>query len=330
MILQSLEALESDLQKELRPVYLVLGPEIYQCQSAIVLLKKHALSSDAAAFDYSEFNAGEASVDEIMEAAGTFPMVSKRRLVLVNNVEDLKESDQVELIDSLGNISRRSMLVLFAEELDHRIKFYKTLRDKHCVAEFAKLKGKALEQWAETFIRNQGYRISSSMTKRIVDLAGQDLQTLASELEKLMLYSGKEKDISKSAVEDLVSASRQHVIFELIDAIGLRDRAGALKLLANLLSMGEHPLMVVTMMARHCRQTLIAKECLLQKNSAQEIASAADIRPYFLEKFIRQARAVDAASIQKMYIRLAGINKRIKSTSLDARMMLESLICALV
>jgi DNA polymerase III subunit delta len=330
VILQSLEELESDLKRELHPVYLVLGPEIYQCRSAIALLKNYALSPDSAAFDYSEFTAGEASVDEMMEAAGTFPMVSKRRLVLVTSTEKLKESDQVALLDSLANVSKRSMLVLLAEDLDHRKKFYKTLREKHCVAEFSKLKGMALEQWAEAFIRKQGYRISSSMIKRIVELVGSDLQSLASELEKLMLSSGKEKDISKTTIEDLVRASRQHGIFELINAVGQRDRVGALKSLANLLSMGEHPLVVVTMMARHCRQILIAKEGLLQGSNSQMIASTAQIPIFILEQFLRQVRAIDEASVQKMYVRLAAIDKCLKSTSLDGRIMLESLICALV
>jgi DNA polymerase-3 subunit delta len=330
VILQSLEELESDLKKELRPVYLVLGPEIYQCRSAIALLKKYALSPDSAAFDFSEFYAGEASVDEIMEAGGTYPMLSRRRLVQVADVENLKESDQGFLLDSLAGLSKRSVLILLAEDLDHRKKFYKTLREKHCVAEFPKLKGIALERWADAFLRKQGYRCSSPTIKRIVELAGSDLQTLSSELEKLMLSSGNEKDIPKTAVEELVRASRQHGIFELIDAIGQRDRAAALRSLASLLSMGEHPLMIVTMMARHCRQILIAKESLLQGISSREIASAAQIPSFMVDKFLSQARAFDPASVQETYIRLAEIDRRLKSTSLDGRVMLESLICNLV
>jgi DNA polymerase III subunit delta len=327
---QSLEELESDLRNELRPVYLVLGPETYLCRLALSLLKKYALSPGAEAFDYSQFAAGNASVAEIMEAAGTFPMLSKRRLVLVTDAEKLKDSEQDALLDSLPRLSPRSMLVLFAEELDHRRRFYKTLRERNCIAEFSQLKGAALEHWAEAFIRTQGYRTSSAIVKRIVDLTGADLQTLASELEKLMLASGKEKEISGRAIDDLVQASRQQGIFELIRAVGQRDRAGSLKSLANLLSMGEHPLVVVTMMARHCRQVLIAKEGLLRGDDARSIGSAAQIPPFILDQFLRQARAADSASIQEMYIRLAAIDKRLKSSSLDGRMMLENLICALV
>ena len=330
MILHSLQELERDLKKELRPVYLVLGPELYQCMVAISLLKKHALSPGAEAFDYSEFDAKDSSIDVIMEAAGTFPMMSKRRLVLVTNVEKLKDADKDALLNSLQRLSKRSTLILFAEDLDHRKRFYKTIRDNNCVAEFAPVKGIALERWVEAFIRNRGYRASSATIKKIVELVGADLQTLSMELEKVMLSAGKEKEISLRALDDLVQVSRQQGIFELIKHVGRRDRVSSLKSLAYLLNMGEHPLVVVAMMARHCRQILIAKEGLQQGTSAHEIASKAQIPSFILDQFLHQARAADSASIQDMYIQLAAVDKRLKSSSLDGRMMLEHLICALV
>ncbi len=331
MTLQSLEELDAELRKgALRPVYLILGPEQYQCRSAVTMLKSKVLTPESMAFDYSEFAAGSASVDEIVEAANTYPMVSVRRLVLITDAEKLKDSDQETLLDSLQNLHSRIMVILLATELDHRKKFYKALHDKHCVIECQKLKGAALERWAESFFRQQGYRISSAAIQKIVEMAGSDLQSLASELEKLLLYAGKEKNISNSAIDDLISSSRQHGIFELIEAMGRQDRNGALQSLSNLLEMGEHPLVVVTMMARHCRQILIAKEGLSLGKSTREIASAAQIPPFILDRFLRQSRTVSTESVQAMYIRLAEIDRRLKSSPADGRTLLESLICALM
>jgi len=331
VILQSPEELEIDLRnKGWRNVYLILGPEQYYCRLAVHLLKRNALSPGSEAFDYSEFIAGNATVDKIIEAVSTFPMVSLRRLVLVTEAEKLKENEQDALLDSIKSISGRGTLVLVAEELDHRKRFYRQLRDMNSVAEFPKLKSAALVQWAEAFVRRQGYRIASSAIRKIVELAGSDLQTLACELEKLFLYAGKERNIPESAVNDLVGVSRQHGIFELIDAAARHDRSGALRSLTNLLSMGEHPLVIVTMMARQCRQLLIAKEHLLRGSNAQTIGNAAQVPPFLLDQFLRQARASDAAQVQEMYIRLADIDRRLKSSSGDGRLLLECLICALV
>jgi DNA polymerase-3 subunit delta len=331
LILENLEELENELrQGKIRPVYLVVGPEEYQCRQAIELLKKHLVNPESQAFDYSEFIAGETAIDEIIEAANTFPMISKRRVVIVNQAEKLNEAEQDSLADSIKTMSLRSTLILFAPDLDRRKKFYKTLREGSCVAEFPKLKGPALEHWAEAYTRKQGYRISSSAIKKIVDLAGSDLQTLATELEKLLLYAGNTKDVPDSAVEDLVRGSRQQSIFDLINAVGRHDRSGALKSLANLVSMGEHPLVVVVMLARYCRQVLIAQEGLLLGSSAREIGIAAQIPPYFLNDFLRQARSANPGSIRQMFVRLADIDRSLKSSSLDGRLLLENLICGLV
>ncbi len=331
MIIPTLDGLEKDIKKNgMRSVYLILGPEPYQCRSAIKVLKAKAIPAEAEVFDYSEFNASEASVAEIMEAANTFPMMSPQRLTLVTGVEKSRSSDQDALLDSLDTLSARSILILYAAELDRRKRFFKALRDKHCVVELNKLKGVALERWADACLRRQGYRMSSSGIKKVVELVGSDLQTLASELEKVMLFAGKEKSISNSTIDELVRTSRQQGIFELIGAVGKRDRKSSLRSLANLLSMGEHPLVVVTMMARHCRQVLIAKEYLLQGRSAREIAGAAQIPPFILDQFLRQARAVDLATVQEMYVRLADIDRKLKSSEGEGSILLEHLICALV
>ena len=331
MILHNLEQLERELRGgRIGAAYLILGPEDYLCRQAVRLLKDNLVNPEGQAFDYSEFAAGDVSVDQIIEAANTFPMVSKRRVVLVNQAEKLRDSEQDLLIGAIKTLPPRSTLILSATELDHRKKFYRTLREAACVSEFPVLKGFALERWAESFAKKQGYRISSASIKKIVDLAGSDLQSLVMELEKLLLYAGEGKNIPDSAVEDLVRGSRQQSIFELIDAVGRHDRGGALKSLSNLMGTGEHPLVIVTMLARHCRQVMIAQECLQKRMPAAEIGAVAQIPHFKLDQFLRDARSADPSSIQDMFVRLADIDRRLKSSNADGRMLLENVICALV
>lgn len=330
MKIQSLDELEDCLRNAEMRVCLLLGPELYQCQLALDLIKRTVLAEGAFPFDFSEFSGAEDSVNQILESANTFPMMSPKRLVLVREANDLLETGQDRLVDSFNGLPQRCLLVFFAKEFDRRKKFYRVLQDKHCVAEFAKLKGTALERWGASFLRRQGYRMSDSAIKKMVALAGSDLQMLAAEIEKLLLYAGNEKDIPDSAVDKLIGASRQQGIFELIDAIGGGNRNEALRSLANLLGMGEHPLYVVTMMARYCRQVLIAKDCLAKGIPPREIAGAAQIPPFLLDKFLRDARAADATRIQSMHLRLAEIDRSLKSSASNGQILLERLVCDLV
>ena len=110
MRIQSLEDLENSLRNDAGiRVCLILGPELYQCQLALDLVKRTVLSPDALAFDFSEFCAGDASADQIIGVANTFPMMSKKRLVLVTEANNLPDSDQDVLLDALAGISPRSM-----------------------------------------------------------------------------------------------------------------------------------------------------------------------------------------------------------------------------
>jgi DNA polymerase-3 subunit delta len=329
--MQTLHELENDLKTAgLRSIYLILGPEQYQCRQALSLLKKKALTPESCAFDYSEFCAGEDSIDEIIKSANTYPMLSPKRVALVNSTEKLKDSEQDKLLDSLKNFSSRGLLILLADDLDHRKKLYRTIRETGCVAEFARLKGVALERWASAFIQREGRQISSAGMKKILDLTGADLQSLSAELEKLFIFAGKQKNVPDAAIDDLVRSSRQHKIFELLDAMSARNRDGALRVLEHLLSAGESPIGIVAMMARQCRQLMVARDYLAQRMDAREIAAKLQVLPFLADKFMRQVRSADPLALKRTYIRLAEIDLRLKSSSADGRLLLEQVICMLV
>ena len=351
MTVQTIEEMNRDLDAAVRPVYLVLGPEEYLRDEALRLLKSRIMTDGAAEFDYSEFTARSASVAEILQAANIYPMLSKRRLVLVEEVSNFEKNREREeddggghrvstagkseseldmLLEGLKSISPRSTVILTAMELDKRKKLYKFFQKNFCLCEFPKLKDVELQRWAEAFVRKSGHSMSSPSIRRVVEMAGSDLRTLASEFEKLMLFAGEEKSIPDAVIDDLVRTSRQQTIFNLTDAVGRRDRNGALKALDNLLGMGEHPLVVVTMLARQCRQMLIAIEGVQQRKSPRDIAAEAQIPPFKLDEFLRMARSSDQSVVEKMFLRLATMDRQLKSSSMDGRMLLEGLICEFV
>jgi DNA polymerase-3 subunit delta len=251
------------------------------------------------------------------------------RLVVVTEVEELPQAEQAPLLKYLDRPAGKAVLVLVAIDLDRRTGFYRALRDGACMIEFPKLKGYALERWAGDYIRSRGYRMSSAALRKVVDVAGSDMHSLVNEIEKLMLYAGREKEIPASAADDLVQGSRQHGIFELTGALGRKETQGALKLLANILETGEHPLVVVTMMARHFRQILVAKELLAQRRSQRDIASATGVPSFALDDFMRQVRLIEREDAERMYRKLAETDFRFKSSSIDQRMILEELILSL-
>jgi DNA polymerase-3 subunit delta len=324
------EELERKLQHgDIHPAYLLVGPEEFIRRQAVLNLKSALVDSRVLDFNWDEFAGPKASANRILGVLRTLPVMSPRRGVLVTQAEELAPADQEQLIDYLIRPNPRSTLIIVTDELDRRMSFYRSLKEHAQVVEFPKLKGNALAAWAGDYIRRKGRSISSTSLNRLVDLAGADLQTLIGEIEKLLLYAGQEKVIHPQAVEQMVQGSRQHSIFELTDALGRRDRRAALRSLGNLLESGEHPLIVLTMMARHFRQVLIAKEMIRSGHTPHEIGQAAQIPAFLLDNFLRQARSIDQSIAERVYTRLGEIDLRIKTSSANERTLLESLIYTL-
>ena len=326
----TLEELERELSRKIEnPVYLLLGPEEFLRQRALTLLKRNLLEESSLALNYSDFDPRDTPIREILAAANTFPMLSRLRIVHVTGLEALDAAAEELLTGYVREPNARTALILSGGELDRRTRFYKMLREHSCVVELSHLKGPAIARWAEDWIRGRGFRISPRALKKLVDLVGSDLQSVANEIEKILLFCGDNRNIPDTAVDELVRGSRQHSIFELTDAVGMRDKARALRLLASLLELGEPPLRILSMLARHFRQILAVKELQLQGKAAPEIAAAAQIPYFILDAFLAQARAMDQAGAEKMYLRLAEADLRFKSSGTNERMYLERIIYGL-
>jgi len=324
-----LTRLHSELSlRQWHPVYLLMGEEEYQIRHALALFREKIIPKEVFDFNFADLGAGKATALEILQLARTMPMMASHRLIFLSDVETLGAEDMETLAGYVRSPNPRTLLVLISSGMDRRTSAFKALKEHACLLEFPRLKGPALERWATEFFRRRAIQISSAGLRRILDLAGSDLQSLSNELEKLSLYAGHEKEIPDEAISELILGSRQHGIFELTNALARRDRAGALSLLANLFDAGESPQYLTTMIAWQFRRMLIAKELLSRGKSVSEISSLLQVR-FALEEFIQQVRAIQFDVVRRVYLRLAEADDQMKSTSLNQRMLLENLICAL-
>ncbi len=325
-----LVSLEQQLRRgTIRPLYLLMGPENYLVEHALEIFKRTLVGADLLAFNFASFEAESANITDVVGSARTVPMMAARRLVVLKQVEQLAEPARGILAGYLDQPSASSVLVLTATNIDRRTTFFRGLREKAEILECSRLRRPELERWAAGRIRARGFRISRTALTRLLDTVGTDLQMLASEIEKLTLYAGSDRHIPDSAVDDMAAATRQRGIFELTGAIGRKDVKAALRILGSLLDSGESPIGIAAMMARHYRQIIIARELLDGRRGRHEISAAAQVPQFVLDEFLRQARATDKEAATRLYQRLAEVDRLFKSTNIDERLVLESLLCSL-
>ena len=113
-------------------------------------------------------------------------------------------------------------------------------------------RGEALAQWIEKQVREKGGRIDRSGLDALLATSISDARILDQNLEKLVAYAGGER-IGSPAVRALVAESREASVFELVDAVGQRDRHAALAAYRSLLAEDVSPIYILVMLTRQIR-----------------------------------------------------------------------------
>src|SRR6185503_14099174 len=174
------------LRESVRPLYLLLGPEIYLRRVAAQSITEAALSRTLLReFNESAFSLLSDSVQAAVAAADQLPMMSDMRVIRIRDFARLREADEDVLIRYLNNPSPSTVMIFTADELDKRKKSTKVLLDVCTVVEFAPLKDAEAKSWAKTRLKELKVTADDQVLSEIIRLVGTDVQTLVNELDKL-------------------------------------------------------------------------------------------------------------------------------------------------
>ena len=84
--------------KKFRPVYFLFGDEPYLLNQCINRFKFAVLDESAFDFNYSLFYSADADISQVKDTVETLPAFTSHRLVILKNLQDLKDAELLELL----------------------------------------------------------------------------------------------------------------------------------------------------------------------------------------------------------------------------------------
>jgi len=186
----------------------------------------------------------------------------------------------------------------------------------------------ALREWIAHRAKAKGAEVTSQAANALIELVGNDLRALDHELEKLAAWANYARPIGLEDVRTLVSAAREADVFALVDALGMRRRQEALRLVERLLAEDKHELYLLTMIARQVRLILTAKELFEERQaSLDEISKATGVRAQFLlRKLLDQAKQFTFEELQTLLGRILLLDQSFKTGRLEGPLGLDLLV----
>ena len=184
-------------------------------------------------------------------------------------------------------------------------------------------------RWLQDRAVQRGISIEPKALEALTDLVGANLRALASELEKLAMYTGA-RAITADDVRLLTPQAREERIFDLVDAVVEGRAADALRLLRRMREDGsESASHLFSLIARQLRMMVRAAELIDARAPAEAIGAATGARGYPLEKLTRQARAAGRSASEASLRAVEHSDFSVKTGRLDDDLALELLVVRL-
>ena len=322
--------LDRSLREGLRPLYLLLGSEVYLRRVAAQTITEAALSRTLLReFNESAFSLLSDPVQSAVAAAEQLPMMSDQRVVRIRDFARLREADEDSLIRYLNNPAPTTVMIFIADELDKRKKSSKVLMDTCTVVEFAPLKDAEARTWVKTRLKELKVSADDQVLSDLIRLVGTDVQTLFNELEKLASAAASSGGrITLDLIDELIGRSRELSNFELADHLLAGNRKKALETLHRLLEDGAEPVMLVGLIAGNYHRLALGKH-LLTRGGREEVFRNINLPPFKRESYISTLQRSSAAKIAQGIQLTAAADLAIKTSQATPRLQLELLVCEL-
>jgi len=250
---------------------------------------------------------------EIYEHANQTPFLSDKKLIIVRGFLENKADHQKEFIDYLEKIADFTILV-FAETKapDKRLSFYKKLTKECRTEEFTNIEGNALYEWIIKEAQKRNSQIKYSEAKHLSDVAGNNMQELANEIEKLSL-NRLHQDIRKEDIDTMVIPKLSYNVFKLTDAIAAKNSKKAIQILEELKNFNQEMPMLFHMIVRQFRILLQIRDCMDKGMTQSDIKRAVPEHPFVIMNGMKQAQNFTLKQLTQIHKTLLKIEQGFKS-----------------
>lgn len=299
---------------ELRPVYLLTGGDRPKIDRALRRLRARI---------------GEGAVEQLTASAGTAAeavaacnalglFTSEARLVLVDGVDAWKQPDVAAVVAYLAEPAPQTVLALVGTETKADSPLGRACAKAGQVLAYTVAK-KELPKWVAEQFALSGARAERDACAALVQLVGDDLRTLATEVDKLVTWAAGEP-IGEREVEALVAPLADTPIFTLTDAWARRDSARALESSEEIFERESRPRRdtaprIAGALGGHLSRLRQMRRLAAEGVGAREAAGRLRLHPFYAEKLYAQAEAFSDDELHDATVRLAELDAALKGGS---------------
>ena len=307
---------------DLKPVYLLTGTDRPKIDRALARLRGRFDAESVERLSALESSGADAAA--ACNALGLF--AEGGRLVLVEEVERWKAADVKEVAAYLKQPAPDTVLGLVAEDVKRDSPLAKACAAAGEILAYDVSK-RDLPKWVAEQLARAGATATREAAATLVDLVGDNLAELATEIDKLASWAGDD-EIQERDVAAIVAARAETPAFALTDAWGRRDGAALLEACEAHLEQASDPRRELTrlagMLAAHVERVRQCQQLDAEGLAPKDAAVRLKRHRFYVEKLYAQARNFSVEELRDAVVALARLDHALKGGSkLPGELLLE-------
>lgn len=319
-----METLASDIKNgQFKNVYLICGEEEYLKLNYKNQLIKAIVGDDT--MNLGLYEGKNFDVNEVIDTAETFPFFAERRLIVMDSTGLFKSGGE-ELAEYMCKIPESTIFLFVEQDVDKRSKMYKAVKSNGYICEINRQSEKDLATWAARIFAKDGKKITNANMSYLIANVGTDMEVLSKEIEKLISYDLNKEVISKEDIDAVCVKQLNVRIFDMVDAISVKNQKKALDSYYELIAEKEPPMRILFMVARQFNLILQAKDLSARGMNREQIATAMGVQGFIASKSINQSRNFSVAELKSALAESVHIEEMIKKGILDEHIGVEMLL----
>ena len=320
-----MKSLNEDIKLgQFKQIYLLYGEEAYLKKQYKDKLTK-AILPDGDTVNYAYYEGKGINPAELIDLAETMPFFAERRLIVIENSGFFKSATP-ELADYMKNMPDTVCFLFVENEVDKRGKMYKAAKDKGRIVEMGRQDEKTLLYWIAGNVKREGRQIKESTARYLVSKTGTDMENLEKEMEKLFSYTLGRNEITVQDIDDICTTQITNKIFEMVEAVAVKQQKKALNYYYDLLALKEPPMRILYLLARQFKLLLEVKDLCGKGYEKSQIAKTVGLHPFVAGKYIQQCRIFSREELRSIMEEAVNTEEMVKTGRLNDVMSVELFI----
>lgn len=326
--LSALEYLQKDT--EITEVLAIVGDERFLQIESLEKFKL-AIEKKYGMFELTSFTSKQTDVAQVLDEVRAGSLFSSKHLVILDVPTKFfdKKTTKEAIQNYIKKPSKSGFLVIIVPKLNKNSTLHKAINKSALRIECDAIKAYKLADFVRTRAKQYGLKFETDTLDFFVECVGGAVGPAASELDKLSIYLGSKKTVSKQDIENVLGYTGIGNVWQLMDAMVAGNTDETTKQAYTLMEAGEEPIALIPLVIGQVKNLWVAISSYNEGATSDNAMKLAGIPAFKWNEWRKYLDLYDTALCNKLHQKLIKADLDIKLSNVPNHFIFENLVLSI-